>query len=290
MKRAGKPAEEKETSMRQDYFFIPTPTGENENAAVPLFINCAGVCEGTLHFSSLGRRDHTLYYIGEGEMHFSVGGEPPRALTAGGLLVIPPHTPFSYESAGATLRCYWMHFTGNHAAALLAQCGFAAGGFFTDTARDDRLLRDFYALFDEMKNPPDPLTQARAAACACLLLCDLARGRREEGQRLQTAFCYLQEHYTEPIDKAALAATEGLGLSQFNLLFRRYTGTSVAAYQTALRMKKACELLQGSDLSILEIAARCGYEDPLYFSRAFRRERGLSPRAWRAAERARLKS
>ena len=53
------------------------------------------------------------------------------------------------------------------------------------------------------------------------------------------------------------------------------------AYLTELRIQKACELLDNSDLRIAEIASRVGYDDKLYFSRIFRQHTGLPPTAYR---------
>ena len=46
-------------------------------------------------------------------------------------------------------------------------------------------------------------------------------------------------------------------------------------------MKKAVELLEGTKLSIKEIASAVGYEDSLHFSRAFKNEYAVSPKHWR---------
>ena len=46
-------------------------------------------------------------------------------------------------------------------------------------------------------------------------------------------------------------------------------------------MMKARELLLDLDMPIGEVAAECGYDDPLYFSRVFRRTVGVSPSEYR---------
>jgi AraC-like DNA-binding protein len=44
-------------------------------------------------------------------------------------------------------------------------------------------------------------------------------------------------------------------------------------YVGEARLSKACELLTGTDLTVTEVAARCGYRDPGYFARQFRKGR-----------------
>ena len=57
-------------------------------------------------------------------------------------------------------------------------------------------------------------------------------------------------------------------------------------YARDVRMHHACELLETTDLSLAEIAARVGYSRQGSFSEAFRARCGLPPREWRASARA----
>ena len=53
------------------------------------------------------------------------------------------------------------------------------------------------------------------------------------------------------------------------------------AYQTALRMARARQLLDRTAAPVAEIAREVGYEDPFYFSRRFQRHHGMSPTQFR---------
>ncbi len=66
-----------------------------------------------------------------------------------------------------------------------------------------------------------------------------------------------------------------------NRIFRRKTGYSLREFLTMLRMRRSCELLLRSDFAIGEIAGRCGFSDPGYFSRVFRRYCQVSPGEFR---------
>ena len=60
------------------------------------------------------------------------------------------------------------------------------------------------------------------------------------------------------------------------------TGMTTQQYAMKIRMKNACLLLRDNlDMAISEIAFRCGFEDATSFSRAFRREVGVTPTTYR---------
>ena len=66
-------------------------------------------------------------------------------------------------------------------------------------------------------------------------------------------------------------------------LFRRHVGMSVLDYLRARRLEHAAGLLRETALTVREIAAQCGFEDPNYFTRCFRRHYGRTPTAGRIA-------
>lgn len=74
-----------------------------------------------------------------------------------------------------------------------------------------------------------------------------------------------------------IAVQAGISESTLRRLFQRHLQTSPAAYLASLRLHRARDLLERTSLSVKEVAARVGYVDPLYFSRAFRRYHHRNP-------------
>ena len=64
--------------------------------------------------------------------------------------------------------------------------------------------------------------------------------------------------------------------------FRRVTGTTPGRYMMQFRLEQARDMLLNTDLSVSEIAARCGFSDPFYFSRCFSRQFSLPPSRYRS--------
>lgn len=91
----------------------------------------------------------------------------------------------------------------------------------------------------------------------------------------------LSHRFFEDTDLDHVAAELGMSRRRFTHLFRQAAGASWSAYLTRLRIEYACQLLRETSRSIPAIAFETGYEDLSSFYRAFKREKGLPPRAWR---------
>ncbi|MFC4600057.1 AraC family transcriptional regulator [Cohnella hongkongensis] len=94
---------------------------------------------------------------------------------------------------------------------------------------------------------------------------------------------YINNHYQESLERELLARKVSLSRSYFSVLFKRYVGCSPVQYITRVRLDKAMQLLRGSNKPIAVVALEVGFRDPLYFSRVFAREIGVTPRAYREA-------
>ncbi len=68
----------------------------------------------------------------------------------------------------------------------------------------------------------------------------------------------------------------------------RYCGVAYSDLVDQVRFERSTELLRQTDLAIMEIASKTGFDDPSNFSRTFKRLAGRSPKAYRAAEKRRL--
>jgi AraC-like DNA-binding protein len=82
---------------------------------------------------------------------------------------------------------------------------------------------------------------------------------------------------------ADLASGAAVSRSLLDARFRQVLGRSPIRYLTEWRMHLAEELLLTTGVAVATVARRVGYESEEAFSRAFRRERGLSPSHWREA-------
>lgn len=107
--------------------------------------------------------------------------------------------------------------------------------------------------------------------------------RLEWVRRLRPVLDQVEAHPDQTIPVASLAAKAGLPPRSFHRAFLAATGDTPARYLRQVRVRLAQRLLISSRLTVAEIAARCGFDNPFVFSRTFSRTCGLSPRAYRQA-------
>lgn len=92
---------------------------------------------------------------------------------------------------------------------------------------------------------------------------------------------YINEHFYENIDLKTLADIEHYNTSYYSEWFKNNTGVTVTEYIKNLRIKKAKEFLADTDMSILKIAQRVGYEHNSSFTRIFKESEKISPAEFR---------
>ncbi len=98
---------------------------------------------------------------------------------------------------------------------------------------------------------------------------------------LDRVHAYIEAHISRTMTLDELADTACLSVSRFSELFGRRFGCSPMRYVSQLRLRRAAILLNDPSLSVAQVAASTGFEDPLYFSRRFRQQFGLSPTHYR---------
>jgi AraC family transcriptional regulator, carnitine catabolism transcriptional activator len=85
------------------------------------------------------------------------------------------------------------------------------------------------------------------------------------------------EHVDEPLSCGELARRVGLSLRQLQRRFMQESRCSVLDRYRLVRMSKAHQLLQQTDLSVTEVAFACGFSSPEYFCRLYQRMFNCSP-------------
>ncbi len=237
-----------------------------------------------------GRLDFQLLYVASGKAHFYFDkSEEDTVVTAGHMVLYRPKEPQRYIYYGEEqTEVYWVHFTGNNVTNILRHYGIGSGMRVIETGTSLEYPRIFKQMIQELQrcqaHYPDLLT--------LLLLELLIRIERQIGREhrpkdaylnaeMELAIQHFNDHYSDEINIEEYALSRGMSVSWFIRSFKQYAGTTPMQYLVERRMANAQVLLETTSYNISEIAALVGYDNPLYFSRIFRKQKGMSPSEYR---------
>jgi AraC-like DNA-binding protein len=233
-----------------------------------------------------GAREHLLLVCTDGA-GWCRTGDTRVAVARGGTVLLPADRPHAYgASPSDPWTLWWFHFTGADAADLVRTAHATVGGPVTHLRDPAPVASLISQAIDALDSGLTPSAFIRATGAAWHALTQvIATGRREPGaglSPLERAAEHLRSTTPHRTSVTALASMVGLSPSQLNALFRERLGVTPLQFQVQLRMSRARELLDGTDLPVTAVARETGYDDPMYFSRQFTRVHGMTPTAYRS--------
>ncbi|MBQ1311269.1 MAG: response regulator [Blautia sp.] len=104
---------------------------------------------------------------------------------------------------------------------------------------------------------------------------------KETASAVTKAKTFIAENYSREISLDDVSRYVDISPYYFSKLFKQESGQNFIEYLTELRIGHARELLNNQGLSIKEICSLCGYSDPNYFSRIFKKYEGMTPSEYR---------
>lgn len=236
-----------------------------------------------------GVRDHYLiHYIVSGKGTFCAD-DVQYPLEAGDCFLARPGQKIWYRADLRTPWEYvWVGFAGADAAAILTATDFSPEcpvlhALSCGDALRDRLLA-INAAFGNRFCDSIEMTGALYRALALLVSSsdreELPTGR--DAVLTRRAASYIDGHYALDISIDDVAGFVGLSRSQLFRLFRKRLNTTPKQYLENYRIRRACLLLEETDLPVRVISASVGIEDAAYFSKLFKKITGLPPVSYRA--------
>lgn len=91
----------------------------------------------------------------------------------------------------------------------------------------------------------------------------------------------ISREYAHPLSVGELAEAVSMSPSHFSRMFKSHFGVTPHTYLRKVRLMAACELLSTTDHPMSVVAGRTGFYDQSHLANEFRRERGMSPAAYR---------
>ncbi len=201
------------------------------------------------------------------------------------LLILHANTPHVYgASETKPWTIHWFHAIGSNVPFYLERLGVSRQKPVVPLGGDVQL----FSLFEDVQEGLEhgfTLTHLIYAAHSLTHLMGLILRHKEEfwqgetttRERIDKSIEFMKGHLRQPLTIATLAALVNLSRSHYTTLFRRVTGYAPLNYLNHLRMQRAVQLLNTTELSIKHISDQLGFSDQFYFSRAFSKLHNHSP-------------
>lgn len=239
-------------------------------------------------------KSHELYFLLSGQRRYFVG-HSIYDLAPGNLVFIPSgmlHRTIAPGRAG--YERYVMNFFETQLAGFIDRIGRSAfdellhrGCLELPPDITRRVRQDLSAMELELKHKAPYANAAAVHLLEDILLCALRHGTPappctgETADKIQQVARYISENYAEPLNLHAAAKLAGLEETYFSRRFKVLTGFGFHEYLTQTRLLAAEQLLENSDLTMVDVAEHCGFSNSNYFGDVFRRWKGLSPSQYR---------
>lgn len=267
-------------------------TIEEDPVASSLFITDIGYYpKAQFHYRKrdLAISENVFIYCIDGKGWYSLNGKRFQ-VSKDQYFILPAGIAHEYgASESDPWSIYWIHFRGALASFYTANCQVPLDIKPDKESRISNRLNLFeeifitlnqsyaienirYAMatFQHYLSSLRYVQQFRAAVCV---------GKNED--IVNIAIHYFEENIERRISLKDVCEFVRLSPSRLTSLFKQRIGYSPLYYFILLKIKKACELLDSTDLKINQISLKLGFSDQYYFSRQFSNIMGMSPKAFR---------
>lgn len=260
-----------------------------------LFLTVCGIerCPADKFYGPTVRDDYHVHFILHGKGTLEIG-DKSYSLSRGQIFVIPPDIEtYYYADPKDPWHYTWVSFGGSKAAVYLEKAGISAD----HPVRDAYIQPEDFLAYTEKILDHHELTIANELTRTALLYEILALLVQSQNQNqalkrqeimpdyspelyVNYALEYICNNYTH-VRVQDIASYIGITRSYLTRIFKQQLNTSPQEYILTYRMEQGRRLLCTTKLSVQEVAARIGYEDPLTFSKVFKHAFGLSPKYYR---------
>lgn len=261
----------------------------------PLIVGSCGTYKLSSHpklptYRPRGRLDYQIIYVASGKAYFHFDNvENETIVHAGNMVIYKPKEFQKYEYYGEDkTEVYWIHFTGSDVKMLLRKYGIKDNmrTFFVGTSLEyERIFKRIISELQRCQTDFEEMISMQLRQLFITISRQLSKERVLKNEYLDNemdiAAQYFSDNYNTEINIEEYATSRGMSISWFIRNFKEYTGTTPMQYIVSTRITNAQTLLETTTYSVTEIGQIIGYDNPLYFSRIFHKQKGISPKNYR---------
>lgn len=261
---------------------------ENTTSPIPFFVHCCGryrliTRERFFTERKSGYQNYQLLYIASGKASFEIGGKKKTFTKGHAMLYRPGETQYYEYLLQDQPNIYWVHFSAEHEENFFSLLNWAPGEM--KFVGEDRIYIQIFESMIRLLQGQDLFYVEELQVMLKQLLIRMGRQIQAVTKSLSSYDTYVEEilrtFHERPeyhFQLKDFCREKGINYCRFIDRFTQETGISPKQYQINVRMLLAKDLLRNGSFNVGETAAVLGYDNPLYFSRLFKKHWGQSPR------------
>ena len=243
------------------------------------------------HSYGPAKRDHyLLHFITSGKGTFYCENKSYELSTGHGFLICPEVITSYIADASDPWTYSWIGFNGLNAEYYLNHAGLnTENPVFSckDKGEFSKIIQEFKTI-----NEKTIIGQTKMTGYLYMLLAFIMENSSKlsvqgkaffssKEEYVKNAVDYIQSNYSRKISVKEIANYIGLNRSYLGVIFKEITEFSPQDFIIYYRMDKAKKLLSDVSMSISDVSHSVGYDDPLTFSKQFKKTVGVSPSTYR---------
>ncbi len=241
------------------------------------------------HFFGPAIRDHFLvHYVLSGKGFFQVGSKTYELNEGQGFLICPDVVTYYKADSFEPWHYTWVGFHGLKAKSYLTEANHSFDNPIYTNKKNDMMKTCFedMILSRNLKKSREIRLLSLLYSFLYLLIDNSDENTKNPTQNQKHDYVkntveYIQMNYSREIKISDIANYIGLDKSYLGSIFKSILNTSPQEFLVNFRINKACELMSNNLLSIGDISRSVGYNDPLLFSKMFKKIKGVSPSEYR---------
>lgn len=234
-----------------------------------------------------GANEFVFIYCVEGEGWLELNGKH-RTVRPNQFFLLPEGKTHRYgASKEKPWSIYWMHFDGTMAKDLFIRHEKNRNASDTIPFKSERirLFDQMYKIFQSNYVEPS-LEYANILALSFVISfvygdVDQSNDAHARNHLVDSIIEYLTDNLDKSFTSQDIADEFNFSTSYLFSIFKKRTGYAIIHFFNLKKTQKACEYLKYTNMSVKEISFSMGFQDPLYFSRLFKKNMGMSPRAYK---------
>ncbi len=235
-----------------------------------------------------GTNEHILIYCTEGQGNVKMGKNLYK-IEPNDFFIIPKGTEHVYETVEKNpWTIYWAHFTGENADAMVNDISLRLNSGKEFIHYSEKRIELFETIYHQLERGYSVENMEYSSLCFYHFLGSFAYHNKFDADKtnqdqgiVNKAIDYMTNNIQMTLSLKQMATDLNISPSHLSFLFKQKTGYPPMEYVNHLKLQKACQYLMFTPMRIQEITMEIGMNDPFYFSRFFKRQMGMSPKAYR---------